>query len=101
MEIQKKVHYSQDLENNEIEILRKFEATIIANWGIHSNYNLEWTLFNDDAEPKRYAILSVRNNHNQLIKESLWSLGRKRIVEFEKEFIVNAKCYSDSRDNFF
>lgn len=90
------LHYGTELDASESEILRKFEPTIKANWVQHSisTASMEWTAINMDAEPKRIAILRVRSNRKEIVRESIWSLERKSLEQFKDEFIEKAMRYA-------
>lgn len=98
MEVQ--LHYGTELDPSESEILLKFEPIIKANWVQHaiSTASLEWTALDVDAEPKRLAILRVRSDRKEIVRESIWSLERKSFEQFKDEFIDKAMQYSS--ENF-
>ena len=91
------LRYGTELEESESEILRKFGPIIAANWVQHarSTASLEWIAINSDTEPKRLAVLRVRGNRKEIMRESIWSFERKSLDQFKNEFIENAMRYSN------
>jgi len=92
------ISYDDSFSSEERLILEKYESVLKKQWvnNANSTSSLEWKLSVQSEEPRMSAILKVKSNGREIHKESFYSLDRKSVEKFHREFVQSSIEYSST-----